>query len=186
MLFLAVIYLQKRRPVQVKPDGKKLELIFNYTFHRSNQSKQTDNKADGAKSLKQHPLPRPRRNPILQYVHLHRKINSQRPEIESPQDSEHLVEVREEYSDDCGCYHVDSSESEPGKDEVVWFGGEGHRDWVYGVYKISVRVFLGEPDVCKCEYGLTVYLIPPNQVKNNAGICEVDEPERFIETEPGE
>ncbi|BAS89641.1 Os04g0470801 [Oryza sativa Japonica Group] len=117
----------------------------------------------------------------LDEVHLHGEVDGERPEVEGAEQREHLVEVGEGERHRRGARHVHRPEAHPQevhptrRQQRQLHRVEVVHEPARRFYQCTLKWFLG-----------AVYLVAAEQVEDDAGVGEVDEPVGLVEAEAGE
>nr|GMD52198.1 hypothetical protein VIGAN_02139000 [Ipomoea batatas] len=130
--------------------------------------------ARGAERLEANPFGAPLRDLLLNYIHFNWEINRQGPEPKGPEDPNDVIEEGEEHRDN-GAEKV----------EFVRGIGAGDGDLDFGGDEFVVRVVLGCGFFDEGEEGLAVDLVGADEVDDDGGVGDVEEPEWVVEAEAG-
>nr|GMD57144.1 hypothetical protein VIGAN_02139000 [Ipomoea batatas] len=147
---------------------------------RNNSSKRPHGGGNGydearrAERLEADPFGAPLRDLLLNYIHFNWEINRQGPKPKGPEDPNDVIEEGEEHRDN-GAEKV----------EFVRVVGAGDGDLDFGGDEFVVRVVLGGGFFDEGEEGLAVDLVGADEVDDDGGVGDVEEPEWVVEAEAG-
>lgn len=150
------------------------------TNNRAHNSSKGDQKAAHAHGLNTNPLETPFRYLLLNNIHLDRKIHGQWPELESPNDPDHVVEEGEQHSDDGGEADEKRSPNESKEVDIVGAGGRDGELVVFGD-EGGVGPCLGGFLLDESKDRLREDLVCANEVDDDGDVGDVEEPEWVVE-----
>nr|GMC53286.1 homeobox-DDT domain protein RLT1 [Ipomoea batatas] len=129
-----------------------------------------DDETGGAEDLEADPFGAPLGNLFLNDVHFDGEVNGEGPESEGAEDANDVIEEGEEHGDDGGENHEKGAPDEAEK--------------VCG-YEVGIWEFLFGGFLDEGEEGLAVDLVGADEVDDDGGVGDVEEPEGVVEAEAG-
>lgn len=160
--------------------------IKHHPGHRSGGGRDRDDEAREAQHLQADPPRAPPLYLLLRDVHLHREVNRERPEPESPEDPDDVVEEGQQHRDQGGEQHKHRPPYQPEHVESVGFLRAGDLDPDVPVDESAVRELCTRGFLDEGEEGLAVNLVSSDQMDDNGGVGYVEEPKGVVEAEAGE
>ncbi|KAB8084618.1 hypothetical protein EE612_007205, partial [Oryza sativa] len=145
-----------------------------------------DDEAADAEHLQAHPPCAPPWHLLLHHVHLHGEVDGERPESERADEADHVVEEGQQHGHHRG---GDDERRAPRRPEQVHPAPPRRRREAELHLPGDVRRLrppLRRPLLDEGEERLAEHLVGADEVDDDGGVGDVEEPEGLVEAEPGE